>query len=98
MKTLLALVIKPTLEADLCDWLLMHPLVEGFTSQVAFGHGSQHPLTLSEQVVGKRKQVMIWCEIYNEHLDELMDTLVKSYSDAGIHFWQIPINASGIIR
>ena len=40
MTCLLALIVKPTLEAALSDWLLLHPSIDGFTTQQSSGHGT----------------------------------------------------------
>ncbi len=98
MKCLLALIVKPSLESTLSDWLLLHPAIEGFTSQSASGHGSGHPMTITEQVAGQRQQIIYWLELDTETVNMILTGLHSDFSGAEIHYWQIPVSASGIIR
>lgn len=98
MTCLLALIVKPTLEAAVSDWLLLHPSIDGFTSQQASGHGSGHPMSITEQVSGQRQQLIYWLELDSALVTSILDELSSRFSGAGIHYWQIPLSASGIIR
>lgn len=98
MKCLLALIVKPSLESALSDWLLLHPQIDGFTSQLASGHGVGHAMSISEQVEGQRKQMIYWLELDDERVKMVLDGLSSSFAGAEIHYWQLPLSASGIIR
>ncbi|SFK41569.1 DUF3240 family protein [Methylophaga sulfidovorans] len=98
MTCLLALIVKPTLEAAISDWLLLHPSIDGFTSQQASGHGSGHPMSITEQVAGQRQQLIYWLELDAEVVKTILDELAASFSGADIRYWQLPLAASGLIR
>ncbi|WP_417509884.1 DUF3240 family protein [Methylophaga sp.] len=98
MTCLLVLIVKPTLEAALSDWLLLHPSIDGFTTQQASGHGSGHPMSITEQVAGQRQQLIYWLELDAEVVNSILDELAANFSGSGIHYWQLPLSASGLIR
>lgn len=97
MKVLLALIVVPALQEKLTDWLLMHDAISGFTSHPAHGHGSSHQLTLSEQVSGQRKQHLFWVELELEQAAIVLAQLQEEFTGNQIHYWQLPLNDSGII-
>lgn len=98
MTCLLVLIVKPTLEAALSDWLLLHPSIDGFTTQQASGHGTGHPMSITEQVAGQRQQLIYWLELDAEVVNSILDELAANFSGSGIHYWQLPLSASGLIR
>ncbi len=98
MTCLLALIVKPTVESTLSNWLLLHPSIDGFTTQQAWGHGTGHPMSITEQVAGQRQQLIYWLELDSAVADTIIDELVSEFSGAGIHYWQLPLAASGLIR
>lgn len=95
MKTLLCLIVLPAMEEVLSDWLLMHHLVDGFTSSPASGHGSHHHLSISEQVSGQRKQTLFWIELEQENGATLIAELQQRFPNSQIHYWQLPLLAQG---
>ena len=53
---LLVLVVKPSIENAVIDWLLEHDDISGFTSIPISGHGvSVHSMTIAEQVAGQKR-------------------------------------------
>lgn len=95
MRQLLALVVLPEFEEMLSDWLLMRPDVTGFTSARSSGHGTQHEMTITEQVQGWREQRIFWLEVEAEQSDTLLRELKQEYPHADIHFWLMPLLAQG---
>ncbi|MCX4186854.1 DUF3240 family protein [Methylophaga sp. OBS4] len=98
MKILLTLIVTPVLEQSLTDWLLVHPQIEGFTSHTAFGHGGHHALTIAEQVSGRRKQIVFWLEMEQALAEEVLVQLKLDFAGSELHYWQIPLNAHGVLN
>ena len=97
MKMLLTLIVTPSLEENLADWLLVHPDIEGFTSHYASGHGSHHGLTIAEQVTGRRKQVVFWLELEQVLAEAILAQLKQDFSGTQLHYWQTPLAAQGTL-
>lgn len=97
MKCMLVLIASPALEEPIIDWLLIHPDITGFTSNTGYGHGSGHDLSVAEQVTGRRNQIMFWIELEQEKATSIVASLKKDFAGSHIHFWQLPVMASGLI-
>ncbi|WP_461516350.1 DUF3240 family protein [Porticoccus sp.] len=94
MTTLLVLNITPELEEDLVDYLLSSADVSGFTSYPVHGHGEQHNLSIAEQVSGRRKRLQFEILLAEEQAKNLIAGLTDQVG-RGIHYWQLPVIASG---
>lgn len=96
---LLVLVVKPSIENAVIDWLLEHDDISGFTSIPISGHGvSVHSMTIAEQVAGRQKQVM-----FQMHLPELvarniLDAAEQLFRGSGMHYWLLPVLSAGHIE
>lgn len=93
MKTLLILNIAPELEEDLVDYLLGLATVTGFTSYPVRGHGEHSPLSIAEQVAGRRKRVQFEIIMADSDVDELLEGLAAV--GKGISYWQLPVVRMG---
>ena len=93
---LLVLIVSPSIESTLVDWLLDHDDIPGFTSVPISGHGaSAHSLTAAEQVAGRQRQVM-----FQMHLEESVARSVIAeahtlFRGSGLHYWLTPVLAAG---
>jgi len=94
---LLAIIAQPTLEEELIDWLLTQENISGFTSQAANGHGSGHEMSLSEQVTGRRHQIVFWIELEKQMAELILIDLKKRFSGSGLHYWLMPLSERGSI-
>lgn len=97
MKSMLALIVPPTLEEPLIDWFLVNPDISGFTTHTAYGHGSRHVLSAAEQVTGRRNQIVFWVELEQELVITVIESLHADFSGSNIHYWQLPLTDSGVI-
>lgn len=94
MKTLLVINIRPELESDLVDYLLMLDCVGGFTSYPVRGHGETDDLTLIEQVSGHRRRLQFETLIDEEDYNRIIDGL-KEQVGTDIVFWEQPVSRHG---
>ena len=98
MKTLLVLNIRPELEEDLVDYLLVLDCIAGFTSYHARGHGLvNEELSLAEQVSGRRKRLQF--EILMDDVD--VNTLIDGLADEvgrDIVYWQQVVSNTGRVN
>lgn len=93
---LLSLIVSPLVEDTLVDWLLARDEVRGFTSSAANGHGSSiHSMSLSEQVSGRRRQVLFQLHLPVAQCEGLVEALKNDFANSGIHYWLTPVPASG---
>lgn len=97
MKMLLTLIVPPSHDEALIDWLLLHPDIEGFTTHTADGHGSHHGLSIAEQVSGRRRQVVFWVELEQDVVDTVLQQLQQAFSGGGLHYWLMPLTAQGVL-
>ncbi len=93
---MLTLIVPVALEGAIVDWLLDHIPERGFTSSLAFGHSEATAnMSLAEQVSGRRRGIrfeVVCCESEaGQHIEALRET----FAESGIHFWLMPIMASG---
>ncbi len=95
MKQLLGLTILPEFAETLTDWLLMREDISGFTSSLVAGHGSQHPMSINEQVQGWRKQHLYWVEVNADLSLQLLRELQQDHPGVDIHYWLLPLAAEG---
>ena len=92
------LVVPPSVEDALVDWLLGRASVPGFTSLPAFGHGSSvHSMSLAEQVAGRRRQTLFQLYLGREEARALVEDLGAAFSGSGLHYWVLPVQAAGRI-
>jgi hypothetical protein len=96
---LLHLICSPKLEESLAEWLLERADVSGFTSLPIAGHGSsEHSMSLAEQVAGRSRRVMFLLELNEPVAQTLIDELGEAFSGSGMHYWLVPLRASGHIQ
>ncbi len=93
---LLSLVISPDVEDAMVDWLLAQDQISGFTSLQVSGHGtSQHSMSVAEQVVGRRRQVMFQTYLSEVDAVALIKGLEENFAGSGMHYWLSPVITSG---
>jgi len=96
---LLVLIVTPTIENAMVDWLLDRDDVSGFTSMPISGHGaSVHSLTAAEQVAGRQRQVMFQLHLPRATADTLVDAVRGAFGGSGMHYWLTPLLASGHLQ
>ena len=90
------LVVTPEVEDAVTDWLLECDEVAGFSSHTISGHGSSvHAMSLSEQVAGKRRQVLFQFYLSQSDARELLKRIKHDFRGSGMHFWLLPVLDSG---
>lgn len=93
---LLNLVVSPEVEDMVTDWLLAHVAVGGFSSHPIAGHGSsEHAMTLAEQVAGRRRQILFQMHLPSTEANRLLEGIKHEFHGSGMHYWLLPILASG---
>ncbi|MCB1791343.1 MAG: DUF3240 family protein [Gammaproteobacteria bacterium] len=93
---LLNLVVSPEVEDAVTDWLLDQPSIRGFTSHPIAGHGSsEHSMSLAEKVAGRRRQVLFKLHLECAAAERLLEAVKRDFSGSGMHYWMIPVLASG---
>lgn len=98
-KVLLSMVVSPMVEDAVIDLLLEHEGVSGFTSFPINGHGASiHSLSPAEQVSGRQRQVLFQTYLQSVQMDDLIVSLKQNFSGSGIHYWAVPLHASGRIE
>ena len=96
---LLSLVISPEVEDAIVDWLLQQEQIGGFTSLQVSGHGSSpHSMSVSEQVAGRRRQVMFQLQLPLATAQDIVAAVRASFGGSGMHYWLMPVLASGHLR
>lgn len=94
---LLTIIASPAIEEELIDWLLTQANINGFTSQPVNGHGRSREMSLAEQVMGHRKQVMFMIELQKQMTERMITDLKLRFSGSGLHYWLMPLSESGRI-
>jgi hypothetical protein len=96
---LLVLIVTPTIENAMVDWLLERDDVPGFTSAPINGHGaSTHSLTAAEQVAGRQRQVMFQLHLPRAAADSLVGAIRDTFGGSGMHYWLTPVLVSGHLQ
>jgi hypothetical protein len=96
---LLVLIVTPTIENAVVDWLLERDDVPGFSSAPINGHGtSAHSLTPAEQVAGRQRQIMFQLHLLTTTAEALVEALRESFSGSAMHYWLTPVLASGHLK
>ncbi len=95
-ETLLTLICAPSLEHPITDWLLEQEQITGFTTSTASGHGGNpNRLIPTEQVEGKKKQVMFQIHLDSETAKVIINDLHYDFKGAEIHYWILPVLSAG---
>jgi hypothetical protein len=95
-RCLLVVIVSPSLEHAVVDWLLDRDDVPGFTSIPVFGHGaSASSMTAAEQVAGRQRRVMFQLHLERAVADDLVGALGSAFAGSGMHYWLVPILAAG---
>lgn len=95
---LLTLVVPPSLEETLIDWLLMQENISGFSSVEINGHGSRSAdLSVFEQVTGRQKRIQY--QIHTEMViaNSMIEALKLKYPNTGLHYMLSPVLSAGQI-
>lgn len=96
---LLVLIVTPQIENAMVDWLLDRDDVAGFTGITASGHGaSVHSLSVAEQVAGRQRQVMFQLHLPQSVAEALIEAVRADFGGSGIHYWLMPLLASGHLQ
>ncbi len=94
---LLVLVAPPQLEEPLVDFLLEQEDFSGFSLQKIDGSPAHGVLTLSEQVTGRKRQVMFQVHAGCADVRALVAQLGETFRGAGLHYWIVPLIEAGPI-
>ena len=94
---LLVLVAPPQLEEPLVDFLLEMEGFSGLSLQRIQGSPAQATLTLSEQVTGRKKQVMFQVHAGTVEARQLVAKLGEDFRGSGLHYWIAPLIEAGPI-
>lgn len=95
---LLHLIVAPSLEETIVDWLLNQPAITGFSSIEIYGHGAnESAFNLIEQVTGRQRRVQFIIHTENEIASQMVLELKQTLAGAGIHYFLIPVSEFGHI-
>lgn len=93
---LLVVIVSPSMENAMVDWLLEREDVPGFTSVPVYGHGgSAKSMTAAEQVAGRQRRVMFQLHLAQDTAAVIITELNVEFGGSGIHYWQVPVLSSG---
>ncbi|HHJ16929.1 MAG TPA: DUF3240 domain-containing protein [Gammaproteobacteria bacterium] len=96
---LLVLIVTPSIENAVIDWLLERDDITGFTSMPTNGHGvSVHSMTIAEQVAGRQKQVMFQMHLPEPVARDILVAAQQTFSGSGMHYWLSPVLSAGRIE
>ncbi|HHL45045.1 MAG TPA: DUF3240 domain-containing protein [Gammaproteobacteria bacterium] len=95
-QTLLSIIVSPSLEEGMVDWLLAADEVSGFTSIPVNGHGNTiHSMSLAEQVAGSRRKILFQTHLPQPQALQLVEKLKGDFTNCGVHYWLTPLLAAG---
>ncbi|MEE9342328.1 MAG: DUF3240 family protein [Gammaproteobacteria bacterium] len=98
-RCLLAMIVPPSIESAVIDWLLERDDIDGFTRLPVDGHGvSVHAMTIAEQVAGRKKQVLIQMHLPEPVARDILASVEKIFSGSGMHYWLLPVLSAGHIE
>jgi len=93
---LLVVIVSPSMENAMVDWLLERDDVPGFTSIPVYGHGaSVSSMTAAEQVAGRQRRVMFQLHLGQDKAGEVIEALRAAFGGSGMHYWVTPLADSG---
>jgi len=93
---LLVVIVAPSLENAMVDWLLERDDVPGFTSIPVYGHGaSADSMTAAEQVAGRQRRVMFQLHLGQDAATAVIEALHAAFGGSGMHYWLASLQASG---
>lgn len=93
---LLTLLIPPSIEEAIVDWLLEVESDHGFSSFSVRGHSSSHlGLSLAEQVSGRKQQIRFEIHLPEATLPPLLEKLKQDFQGTGLHYWVVPLKDWG---
>lgn len=93
---LLVMIVTPSIENAVVDWLLEREDIKGFSSMTVSGHGSSaHSLTAAEQVAGRRRHVMFHLHLSDDVARQVIEEVQQAFSGSGMHYWLMPLLAAG---
>ncbi len=93
---LVSIVVAPSVEDNMVDWLLARDEVSGFTSMPVSGHGSSaHSMSLAEQVAGRQRKILFQTHLPEPQALALVEGLKREFKNCGIHYWLVPLVAGG---
>ena len=93
---LLILIVPPSLEEMLVDYLLLRKDISGFTSHKVHGHGRVHGelnLSIIEQARGRQARVQFMTHAAVDNLQLLVTELKLKFRSEDIHYILLPILA-----
>jgi hypothetical protein len=94
---LLVLIAPPQLEEALVDFLLEREGFAGFSLMKIDGSPAHGALTLSEQVTGRKRQVMFQVHADRADARALVAKLREDFRGVGLHYWMTPLIEAGPI-
>jgi hypothetical protein len=94
----LHLIVSPSVEYAMADWLLERDEVPGFSSLGIAGHGSsEKSMSVAEQVSGRRRQVLFMVHLAEAEARSLLDAIRAEFRGSGMHYWLLPAADAGHI-
>ena len=98
-KYCLNLLCPPQSEEKLLDLLLESATDRLFTTSRADSHGTEHTkLSNLEQVMGRRRSVLVQVLIDRDDLDALLAQLGQSFAGVGLQYWATLVAVQGEIK
>lgn len=96
---LLTLIVTPAIENAVVDWLLERNDIAGFTSAPISGHGSSlNALSTAEQVAGRQRQVQFQLHLSEATAHKIITDASRDFHGSGMHYWLVPVLASGHLK
>lgn len=94
--TLLSLLSTPKLEEQLVDWLLeADSTLEFVCFALDAHHSSNTPMSLSEQVAGRRRQILFQIRTDTAQARELLKLIKCDFAGTGLQYWLSPLLEMG---
>jgi hypothetical protein len=92
---LLRLSIPPSLEEELVNALLSDERIKGYQMWAADGHGEQGALSISEQVAGHRRRLVVEVQLDAAVAGQVLEYLQAQLPVGDIVYWLLPMLSVG---
>ena len=92
----LHLIVSPSVEYSIADWLLERNEVSGFSTLPIRGHGSsEKSMSVAERVAGRSQQVLFMVHLEQTEAQHLLRAIRAEFRGSGMHYWLIPAADAG---
>jgi len=93
---LVVLNVVPGMEDAVVDWLLGRKVHTGFTSNIVYGHSSEHEeLSATEQVSGRQRRAQFEIHMDRASVRDFVSEAKATFGAADIHCIVLPVIAAG---